>query len=380
MFIRDVILEEYGPAGSRALATGNFQDFINHYQGRKRAPGLKLSFGTSDVVEIPDAGVEALVNYYNQTLVNNDQKRDFVYGVLANSRRMIDLLDKLNIEYARHGDQGQQPSLLEKKQSPRQDPDRSTVTDPRTLMALRKSFARYPTAKSDIEAYMRDTIDQQAETDRDLEQQVATNQAQERNLDRLKDIARRQSQQLTKLDQENDQQEKELQDLEKQLDNLSAQRPTPAAAAERPKKARTVTPPPATSGGAAPAVLPISPDEPEQQPTTSRALGQAAQGLARSTGVSLSPATGGTVMTTPTGVMHRAAAVPGQIGADTAANDQSNFNAGTSDIDQTNIVPFPARPTSAVSNQQPGLFARTGTRENQDLSRMRTLAGLPSNK
>lgn len=366
MRIKDVLLKEYGPAGSKALAAGNFQDFINHFQGRKAGPGLKLSFGTSDVVEIPDAGVEALVNYYNKTLVNNDQKRDFVYNVMSNSRRMIDLLDKLRIDYSMHGDQGQQPSLLEKKQDSR-DPDRSTVTDPRTLMALRKSFAKYPTAKSDIEAYMRDTIDQQAETDRDLEQQVATNQTQERNLERLRDIARRQSQQLTKLDRENDQQEKELKDLEQQLDDLApqSQATAPATAAE-PQPTKT-PPSPNVSGSSAPAAVPAAAPA-ATQPTTSRALGQAAQALVRPTGTSQSQATGGTVMTTPTGVMHRAATVPGEIGTDTAANDE------------TNVIQFPPRTAAATGNQQPSLFARTGTRENHDLSRMLTLAGLPSNK
>ena len=262
---KKVIREEYGKPGSKALAQGNFTTFINHYQGRRLAANLKLSFGTPDIIEISDPGVDQLVDYYNTQLTTDAQKRDFFLNVMSNDKRMIDLLNKLRIQFTIHRDKGQQPGLLERRQADGKDPDRTTVTDPRTLMALRKSFAKYPTAKSDIEAYMRDTIDQQADTDRDLEQQVATNRAQERNLDRLKDIARRQSQQLTKLGQENDQQEKELQDLEKQIAGISGT-PEPAepSPAEQPK-AQTAAPV-AARPVSAPAIAPATPAA-QTQPT-----------------------------------------------------------------------------------------------------------------
>lgn len=350
MLIHDVILKEYGKPGSKALAQGNFTDFINHYQGRRVSANLKLSFGTPDIVEISDPGVDKLVDYYNTELTTTEQKRDFFLNVMSNDKRMIDLLNRLQIQFTIHKDQGKQPGLLERKQEDRKDPDRSTVTDPRTLMALRKSFAKYPTARSDIEAYMRDTIDQQAETDRDLEQQVATNQAQERNLERLQNIARRQSQQLTKLDQENNQQEKELQDLEKQLADISGQttiaEPSPAAEPE----AKPAAAAPVRTVGAAPVTAPGQVPAPAVAPKPGAGKAKAAK-----------TATVAKSAVAPTSTAGDEVDIPGAIGKD--------------NVIQVDFAKQQKQPAPVA--REPEQLKLTGTEESKDLSRMRTLAGLP---
>lgn len=105
---------------------------------------------------------------------------------------------------------------------------RKTARDPKTAVALRRAYSKYPTAASDIEAYVRQEIEKSGEVDQDLDRQNQTNQRQDSYLSRLKNLTRKQSQQLKSLDDENDEQEREIQDLEQQLSSLAGKPATPA--------------------------------------------------------------------------------------------------------------------------------------------------------
>jgi hypothetical protein len=97
---------------------------------------------------------------------------------------------------------------------------RNTARDPRIAVALRRAYSKYPTAGSDIEAYIRQEIEKSGEVDQDLERQNSTNTRQNSYLSKLQNLAKKQSQQIKSLDDENDQQEQELQDLEQQLNSM----------------------------------------------------------------------------------------------------------------------------------------------------------------
>jgi hypothetical protein len=107
--------------------------------------------------------------------------------------------------------------------------DRKTARDPRTAVALRRAYSKYPTAGSDIEAYIRQEIEKSSEIDQDLSRQQQTNARQDSYLSRLQDLAKKQNAQLKSLDDENDTQEREIQDLEQQLNNIGT---TPAPIAQ----------------------------------------------------------------------------------------------------------------------------------------------------
>jgi hypothetical protein len=138
---------------------------------------------------------------------------------------------------------------------------------------------------------------------------------------------------LDQLARANDQQQREINDLVRAVAGLG-QRSAGVGIAAQPQ---TQQPP------AAPA-----------EPTTSAALGRTAQDLTRPTGVSTS-STGGTTMTTPTGVMHRAAPKP--IGE-------------PKNVDQSEPVAEPGTDTGTAQDE---LFGN-GDRKVVDISRFRKAA------
>lgn len=117
--------------------------------------------------------------------------------------------------------------------------DRTTARDPKTAVALRRAYSKYPTANSDIEAYIRQEIEKSGEVDQDLDRQNQTNRRQDSYLSRLQDLSRKQSVQLKSLDDENDDQEREIQDLEQQLQSLGSPKPVKQ---DEPKKEKPAEP------------------------------------------------------------------------------------------------------------------------------------------
>lgn len=115
---------------------------------------------------------------------------------------------------------------------------RKTARDPRIAVALRRAYSKYPTAGSDIEAYIRQEIEKSGEVDQDLSKQHDINDRQDSYLSRLQDLARKQSSQLKSLDDENDDQEREIQDLEQELHSLSNE----PIKQDEPKKDKKVEP------------------------------------------------------------------------------------------------------------------------------------------
>lgn len=223
----EAYLEAYGSAGSRAMGGGNFADLANFYRGRKRTQNLKLDFGNNHMVELTDADVDALVKYYND-LEAMDDKRDFVYGIMARYDKFSALAKNLGItpiEPKMAVDTGEpQLGLFERDSKKKSDTlDKETIRDPKLAVAMRQAFSRYPTAASPIEAFIRQEIENQAKTDNNFSQQDKTNDRQDKVIDRLRDTARRQSQQLADLDNENDNLDNVVDNLNREISNLERQ-------------------------------------------------------------------------------------------------------------------------------------------------------------
>jgi hypothetical protein len=221
----------------------------------------------------------------------------------------------------------------------------------RTQRMMTQMRARQPQATSDLEALayeLQDAERRDSEEISKLEREVDSletdikSELQKRiaTLTRRRGGVQQAAAQDTKIDdtldqlaRANDQQQREINDLVRAVAGLG-QRSAGVGIAAQPQ---TQQPP------AAPA-----------EPTTSAALGRTAQDLTRPTGVSTS-STGGTTMTTPTGVMHRAAPKP--IGE-------------PKNVDQSEPVAEPGTDTGTAQDE---LFGN-GDRKVVDISRFRKAA------
>lgn len=221
MKITDVVtLTEYGPVGSKALGGANFKMLVDFYQGRKTAATLTLTFG-DDVIKLSDPEVDALADHYN-TLPDLSAKRDFVYSTMSRLDKLMALANKLNLQVTPVNLSSGQGGLFEReKEQP--DLSRSGVKDPKLSVALRQAYAKYPSARSDIEAFIRNEIENQTATDQSFGVQNKTNARQDQALDRLRDLSKRQSQQIANLDQENDNLDDELNQLNREIDSMERQ-------------------------------------------------------------------------------------------------------------------------------------------------------------
>lgn len=221
MKITDVVLKEYGygAPGSRALGNGNFGSFVDFYRGRKTSPVLRLDFGNNDTVELSDIEVDALADYYN-SLPDMNAKREFVYGAMARLDKFLSLTNKLNLNVA--ASTPTQPGLFERRQDV-DSLDRSSAKDPKLAVALRQAYAKYPSARSDIEAFIRQEIENQTSTDQNFSSQNKTNDRQDQTIDQLRNLSRRQSQQISSLDQENDHLDDELTQLNREINDMERQ-------------------------------------------------------------------------------------------------------------------------------------------------------------
>ncbi len=221
MKITDVVtLLEYGAVGSKALGGANFKLLVDFYQGRKTAATLTLTFG-DDVIKISDPEVDAIADYYNQ-LQDMSDKRDFVYNTMSRSDKFMALANRLNLNVTPVNMSSGQGGLFERKKE-QPDLSRSGVKDPKLSLALRQAYAKYPSARSDIEAFIRNEIENQTATDQNFGTQNKTNARQDQTLDRLRDLSKKQGQQIASLDQENDELDNELNQLNREIDSMERQ-------------------------------------------------------------------------------------------------------------------------------------------------------------
>ena len=225
MKITDVVtLMEFGfgPPGSRAMGTGNFALLHRAYVNKRPrlSRNLQLDFGNNQVIELDDADIEAVANYYD-TLPADQDRYAFVYDVMSRGDKFNSLLQKLG----RRTGTAQQPNLLERDSKKNSDPDldRGSVRSAALSTALRQAYAKYPQAQSDMEALLLYDMDVQKNTGQELQSQNKINQRQDDVDVQLRDVARKQSNKIGRLDDENDALSDELDKLSRELDAMYRQ-------------------------------------------------------------------------------------------------------------------------------------------------------------
>ena len=225
MKITDVVtLMEFGfgPPGSRAMGTGNFALLHRAYVNKRPrlSRNLQLDFGNNQVIELDDADIEAVANYYD-TLPADQDRYAFVYDVMSRGDKFNSLLQKLG----RRTGTAQQPNLLERDSKKNSDPDldRGSVRSAALSTALRQAYAKYPQAQSDMEALLMYDMDVQKNTGQELQSQNKINQRQDDVDVQLRDVARKQSNKIGSLDDENDALSDELDKLSRELDAMYRQ-------------------------------------------------------------------------------------------------------------------------------------------------------------
>jgi hypothetical protein len=143
----------------------------------------------------------------------------------------------------------------QKKNPEESDLTGNTARDPVVARELRKMRGRQPAAKSDIEALVRDEMDQSARTEQELAQQ--------------QDELTRQQQQLTQVHQANQEQGAEIQSQKQQITALN-RRVQQAMTAPAPTKQKTATPTTAPATGSQTAYTPEPAAAPAEQPVDNK--------------------------------------------------------------------------------------------------------------
>ena len=228
MKINDVVtLMElgYGPPGSRAMGTGNFALLHRAYVNKRPrlSKNLQLNFGDNHSIELDDADIEAVAKYYDALPADQD-RYEFVYNVMSRGDKFDALLQKLGRK-TKTPQQQQQLDLLERdvKQNSSSNLDRGSVRSAALNTALRQAYAKYPQAQSDVEALIMQDLDVQKNTSQELQSQTKINQRQDDIDVQLRDVARKQSNKIGNLDDENDALSAELDRLSRELDAMHAQ-------------------------------------------------------------------------------------------------------------------------------------------------------------
>jgi len=219
----------FGAPGSKAMGSANFGLLSRYYTrpSQRMQPTLSLNFGSDNMVKLTGADVEAIAKYYD-TLPADADRYDFVYDTMSRADKFNALLARLGLRQppapppAPIPTRNQTAMDLSERDQPT-DPDRSSVRSAALNTALRLAYAKYPQAKSDMEALLMYDMDVQKNTSQELKSQDQTNRRQDDVDIQLRDVNRKQSNKIGSLDDENDALSAELDKLSRELDAMTAQ-------------------------------------------------------------------------------------------------------------------------------------------------------------
>jgi len=213
------------------MGTANFGLLSRYYTrpSQRMQPTLTLNFGSDNVVKLTGDDVEAIAKYYD-TLPADADRYDFVYDTMSRADKFNALLARLGRREPPAPPLAPIPTanqtamdLSERNQKTEPDLSRGGVRSAALNTALRLAYAKYPQAKSDMEALLMYDLDTQKDTSQELKSQARTNQRQDDIDAQLRDVARKQSKKIGNLDQENDALTAELDKLSRELDAMHAQ-------------------------------------------------------------------------------------------------------------------------------------------------------------
>jgi len=291
--------EEKNPYGDykqspRAFGAGNFQRIVRANMGN--LPSVTLEFPKpKDNINLDKKGLELISDYYD-SLENDSLKNHFIYRVLPSADEILTVLKRLGWNQAVQPElpgiptQGELPLQEKKKFDSNSD---VTAGDTKVARELQKLRAQYPAAKSDVEAVAKSEIDSNERSQQQLSAIKGANTEQDRLLQQLIALDKKQGTEIGSLDNENDRLEQQLAYVEKtnaklaqtigqmsgqsQSSNTNTNQPgtidlLPNAPADAPSPAQAQTQPTADA-----------PAEPEQKfKSKSNAISQMAQSLSQS--------------------------------------------------------------------------------------------------
>ena len=221
----------FGASGSKAMGTANFGLLSRYYTrpSQRMQPTLTLNFGSDNVVKLTGDDVEAIAKYYDNLPADAD-RYDFVYDTMSRADKFNALLTRLGRREPPAPPLAPIPTanqtamdLSERDQKTEPDLSRGGVRSAALSTALRQAYAKYPQARSDIEALLMHDMDTQKDTSQELKSQSRTNQRQDDIDIQLRDVNRKQSNKISNLDQENDNLSAELDKLSRELDAMHRQ-------------------------------------------------------------------------------------------------------------------------------------------------------------
>ena len=239
----------FGAPGSKAMGSANFGLLSRYYTrpSQRMQPTLSLNFGSDNVVKLTGDDVETIAKYYD-TLPADADRYDFVYDTMSRADKFNALLARLGLRQPLTPiPTANQTSMDLNEVGPEKEPDlsRSGVRSAALNTALRLAYAKYPQAKSDMEALLMYDMDVQKNTGQELKSLDQTNQRQDDVDIQLRDVNRKQSNKIGNLDDENDALSAELDKLSRELDAMHAQT---GSAPERRKDSDSVKAPDSDTG------------------------------------------------------------------------------------------------------------------------------------
>lgn len=190
------------PEGRPALGRWNIGVLMDSY--KKNYPYAEMSFGTSGDLRVDRKQMRFLLEYYKK-LPNQEAKFDYVYETLSRLSKVVALFDKETDWDIRPQIilQPGQVSTIPGTQAGLFELADGASGDARLARALKQARAEFPTAKTDIEAFLKKVM---SNDDRDLEA-----------IRNIQSSDRRQSELLQQIQAADQAQSDEIDDLETQL-------------------------------------------------------------------------------------------------------------------------------------------------------------------
>ena len=203
------------PQSPRAFGVGNFQRLLKANMGN--IPSVTLEFpNPKDNIHLDKKGLDLISDYYDG-LENDQMKNHFIYRVLPSADEVVTTLKRLGWHSAVQPElpgiptQGELPLQEKKKFNSNSDVAAGDVKVARELQKLR---AQYPAARSDVEAVAKSEIDSNERSQQQLSAIKGANTEQDRLLQQLVALDRKQGKEIGSLDNENDRLEQQLANVE----------------------------------------------------------------------------------------------------------------------------------------------------------------------
>jgi hypothetical protein len=206
-----------GAPNQRAIGNANMALLMKANAMPNNYPALSLTFSGGATEKLDKTQIEIISDYYDG-LADDNQRNHFIYNILSNRDQVIALMSKLGTPISVQKElplQGELPLSEKKRTNDQPDLTASTASDVKVARELQKLRAKYPGAKSDLEALARSEIDTSERSAQQLDAIRGANEKQDVLLKQLVALDREQGEEINNLDQENN-------SLEKQLANVQA--------------------------------------------------------------------------------------------------------------------------------------------------------------